>query len=989
MEQEERHIGDLPGAVISEVDRKMDEVYGDHVHQNPGTHLDGGISDDKKWQEYWSRLVVYPTQTYDSPSGSVGRRFTSLLADEFDGILSRKCNSERPLVFSMVILQRTRNVRKSKDIKSRISKRLDAWEQGKFDMLVQETERDMKSLLSDKQRGTTFEQRAKIFHQKMLRGDVRGAVRYLTEREKGGVFMPDEIDEKTGDTVEEVLQSKHPDARNVDPSFLPEYEEIPDFVDLDITEEVVEKVARKLSGSGGLCGSDAQAASQLLLKFGKASHKLRTVMAKLALWLANDTPPWAAYRALMAGRLLALDKCPGIRPIVSGEIWRRTLAKIILEVAGGAAKDACGTDQLCAGLEAGIEGGIHAMKLMWDIHHMEEEWGFLLIDARNAFNELNRTAMLWTVRHEWPAGARFAFNCYKHWPTLVIRGSNGTGVFLFSKEGSTQGDPLSMIVYGIGTLPLVRQLKQEFPAVEQTWYADDGGAGGRFDSIRKQFTRLQEIGPNFGYFPEPTKSMLIIPNHSLEVAKVEFADLGFKVTTGHRYLGGFIGEKEALQEWIEELTKNWSQAVADLASVAKAYPQTTYAGLQKSLQQEWQFVQRVVENIGDNFTNVAEAISQLFLPALFNDELEDGDPRHLLAGLPVKHAGLAIPNPTQSAEKNFEASTLITSHLTAALRGVEVFRSAAHASVVSRVKAELKERNKVFNDSKLNQIASQLPCDDRRTILRGKDTGQWLSVLPSTVNGTELSAQEFRDSLCLRYARTPGDLPKSCDGCGQKFSIRHALECKKGGLVICRHNEVRDELSDLAVKAFIPSAVRDEPRIHIGRPAEESKEQTETNPAVTRNFLKNRGEDRGDLLIRGLWARGTDCILDIRVTDTDAKSNRSKDPGKVLAAHEREKKKKYLQPCLEQRRHFTPFVTSTDGLIGKEGKTVLKRLSALIAEKWDKPYSEVCGYVNAKMSIAIVRATHLCLRGSRVPTSQMSNRRPEWEDQAGLSLFRH
>jgi len=397
MEQEERHIGDLPGAVISEVDRKMDEVYGDHVHQNPGTHLDGGISDDKKWQEYWSHLVVYPTQTYDSPSGSVGRRFTSLLADEFDGILSRKCNSERPLVFSMVILQRTRNVRKSKDIKSRISKRLDAWEQGKFDMLVQETERDMKSLLSDKQRGTTFEQRAKIFHQKMLRGDVRGAVRYLTEREKGGVFMPDEIDEKTGDTVEEVLQSKHPDARNVDPSFLPEYEEIPDFVDLDITEEVVEKVARKLSGSGGLCGSDAQAASQLLLKFGKASHKLRTVMAKLALWLANDTPPWAAYRALMAGHLLALDKCPGIRPIVSREIWRRTLAKIILEVAGGAAKDACGTDQLCAGLEAGIEGGIHAMKLMWDIHHMEEEWGFLLIDACNAFNELNRMAMLWTV----------------------------------------------------------------------------------------------------------------------------------------------------------------------------------------------------------------------------------------------------------------------------------------------------------------------------------------------------------------------------------------------------------------------------------------------------------------------------------------------------------------------------------------------------------------------------------------------------------------
>ena len=98
---------------------------------------------------------------------------------------------------------------------------------------------------------------------------------------------------------------------------------------------------------------------------------------------------------------------------------------------------------------------------------------------------------------------------------------------------------------------------------------------------------------------------------------------------------------------------------------------------------------------------------------------------------------------------------------------------------------------------------------------------------------------------------------------------------------------------------------------------------------------------------------------------------------------------KYLKPCLEQRRHFTPFVVSTDGLIGKEAKLPLKKLSALLAVKWGKPYSEVCGYVNARMSIAIVRASHLCLRGSRVPTSRMSNRRPLWDDSAGVSLFHH
>jgi hypothetical protein len=71
--------------------------------------------------------------------------------------------------------------------------------------------------------------------------------------------------------------------------------------------------------------------------------------------------------------------------------------------------------------------------------------------------------------------------------------------------------------------------------------------------------------------------------------------------------------------------------------------------------------------------------------------------------------------------------------------------------------------------------------------------------------------------------------------------------------------------------------------------------------------------------------------------DIDAKSNRSRAPGKVLAQHKREKKKKYLEPCLEQRWHFTPFVVSTDGLLGKEAKRLLKHFSALLLEKWEKP----------------------------------------------------
>ena len=59
------------------------------------------------------------------------------------------------------------------------------------------------------------------------------------------------------------------------------------------------------------------------------------------------------------------------------------------------------------------------MHLLWAHHYQEDDWGFLLIDARNTFNEENRTAMLWVVHHEWPSGAQFTFNLYRHWDILV------------------------------------------------------------------------------------------------------------------------------------------------------------------------------------------------------------------------------------------------------------------------------------------------------------------------------------------------------------------------------------------------------------------------------------------------------------------------------------------------------------------------------------------------------------------------------------------
>ena len=59
-------------------------------------------------------------------------------------------------------------------------------------------------------------------------------------------------------------------------------------------------------------------------------------------------------------------------------------------------------------------------------------------------------------------------------------------------------------------------------------------------------------------------------------------------------------------------------------------------------------------------------------------------------------------------------------------------------------------------------------------------------------------------------------------------------------------------------------------------------------------------EQRGDLLIHDLWQNRTDSVHNMRVVNTDAKSHSAKTPEKCLQEAEREKKKIYLESCLQQ-----------------------------------------------------------------------------------------
>ena len=537
----------------------------------------------------------------------------------------------------------------------------------------------------------------------------------------------------------------------------------------------------------------------------------------------------------------------------------------------------------------------------------------LLVDAANGFNNLSRYGMLWTVKHRCSKMARFSFNCYRHEIRLICRRPGEDAVILLSKEGVTQGDPLAMALYGIALLPLAEILREANTEVLQPWYADDAAMQGRALAVAQCFHLLIRVGPHFGYFPEPEKSFAICPLATEAAAKEIFEREGLPVRycRGHRYVGGYVGSTAMQDRWIEPMVGKWVASIEALARVARKYPQSAYAGYSQSLQAEMQYICRVVPGVGKHLEPVEMAIREYLIPALF--ELEPGELKtdfRILLEHGVKQGGMNLKNPAKGAERLLQASTEASEVLVASLLDATTLDSEAHKACVRQAGAKARKERVDGEKEVVRGMMALASKAVKKRLERIGQTGAWLTMIPNRLNNTLLSMEEWRDNARLRYGLRPVGLCAHCDGCGAHFTIEHGLNCKKGGLVGIRHDDTRDEAGGLAAMALTLSKVSYEPQIFYGRDV----------AAGQPNNTQNNGsyaigdEARGNVKVHGLWDKGSDCILDIQVTDTDARSYQSISSEKVLERAAKVKKSKYLEACLERQRSFMPLVYSVDGM---------------------------------------------------------------------------
>jgi hypothetical protein len=726
-----------------------------------------------------------------------------------------------------------------------------------------------------------------------------------------------------------------------------------------IDGDLIKKNALRTSGGAGVSQQEDALWHKMVSGHKDASASLATALASVARRLVTEYVDPHGLEALLANRGIAIDKCPGLRPVGVGEMARRIIGKAVMAVTGEKVRDAVGALQLCAGHPVGVESAIHAMRGFLDDDSSD---GILLIDADNAFNRVNRSVALWNVQFTCPAMKHALINFYRS-PTRIIM--NGDSCFeLLSQEGTTQGCPLAMAMYAIALVPLLKRL---LPMCKQVWFADDATGCDKFLTMRKWFDALVAMGPLYGYFPKPSKCILLAKPDRIELAQHVFSGTGIDVqtegakdsgveiiTTGTRHLGAAVGTVAFKQGYVKKKVDSWIQCVKTLATIATSEPHAAFSAYTHCLQSQWSFLCRSMPGNPLLFEPLEVAIRTVFIPALLRREVNDLE-RDLIS-LPARMGGMGIVKPTEQCLITHTNSVYVCEPLVRLVQRQEFeFNPADLFAEIKKLRGDVDNENESRNKTKHELILEHSPPELKLALKAATEKGasSWVTATPSYDHGTVLHKGEFTDAVYIRYGWALLNLPSTC-ACGVSFDVQHALDCKLGGLRAIQHNEVRDVLAQCMREAG-HTLVEVEPQLQ-----ELSGEVFEYKSA------NKEADARSDIKCCGFWSNKRQAYFDVKVVSPFARSYAHLKPAQLFKMAERAKIREYRERILEvEHADFNPLVFTCTGGMAPQCHLIMKRLAEQLSKKQNIQQSVVSGWLRCRLSFALLRTTLLCVRATR------------------------
>ena len=629
------------------------------------------------------------------------------------------------------------------------------------------------------------------------------------------------------------------------------------------------------------------------------------------------------------GRLHALRKndVGAIRPIAVGEVFRRLVAKCLAFKLSPQAQTFLEPHQLGVKTRGGCEATIHATQSILSDQNIHPNDKFLLqVDFTNAFNTLNREHFISEIRKRLPGLSAFVEWCYGDHSILWFGKDT-----IISATGPQQGDPLGILIFGIGLHPLIERIKSEVPSLAMhAWYLDDGLFIGRLLEIASAFRIVREMAPSLGLMVNLKKSTYW-RDPQIRGYEIRESFLGIPENNddGVVVLGSPVGSIPFTQSSILSKVHDIYSILSKLGTLED--PQVELALLRSCFGiAKFGYVLRTCDPAtnGDVFASFDDAQCRA-LSTITGSSISTSDPRWILASLPVSLGGVglrsaALHGPAAFVSSDVQCRPIVNKLISPSVQRRDVSRAlsllsnaSAHATtpLPGPINSDTTQRllSRRVDEARLH-VLQGVDTDDRFKLIFPSvclpGTGDFLNVVPSPALKLHIHPTEFVMALKYRLGLPVFPEESDCLHCGRISDIYgdHAISaCHTSGGIIRRHDLLRDAIFDTAYAALL-------------RPQKEE-----------RNLLDDSSRP-GDITIRG-WARSRGkekTAFDVTVVSPlrqDVRSHSMLDPGLVLRKSREAKFKKY-EGKLPPEVALIPLVVTSFGAWEDDARANLKEMVA-------------------------------------------------------------
>ena len=555
---------------------------------------------------------------------------------------------------------------------------------------------------------------------------------------------------------------------------------------------------------------------------GCNSHLPRSVLSSLrhVINLLLSGQVLEDVRPFLSGaKLTALAKGESdIRPIAAGNVFRRIASKCVCQLNQARFRTTLGKLQVGVACPAGAESVVHLTRDIVDRHWSNSDFVLLKVDFANAFNAIDRHALLLQCRQLLPDLLPWVRWCYGGQPLLFHPTGN-----LRSCVGVQQGDPLGPLLFCLVLRILTARIHEACPGLDlHRWYLDDGVIAGSASDVLRALSILRAEGPALGLRLNLGKCELF----SSEIGNFDW-ELHSSVV--HRFppelhqrsdvpnfvlLGSPIGDIDFCSDHVQGLCRanrtlldrlpklEDPQAALHLLRTCASFSKFVYVARTTPPDLVRQSLAQCDDDVRDSFATLAA--------------LQLSDRAWCQAQLSLSKGGLGLRSVAEHCAVAYICShiralpDIVSSHLGNAVNmfAYQVKRPVGVVEVEELMASPPSQR---VLSAELDRIRAASLLDGcslvdqlRLRSCAAPRASAWLLALPCRGPlDLTLEADQMRAALQHRLGLPLAEALERCSYCSKYLDVagHHHVTCSHGSFVTPRHNKLRDGLFSLCAAA--------------------------------------------------------------------------------------------------------------------------------------------------------------------------------------------